>query len=196
MKPKLNTLITGIRHNIRTELDLHQSALFMRYVMHFLEMFAFLGVIIPVLIGIDYFCPPKTKDEMIIDKFYKTMDNNYVEYHILTNTFHFLSDHAFFKNTNINDKVTLCHTPIFKHVTRSSYTSGTNIYVYEPDTIYWLPLIFLFCLTSILSVIFFIKTWNWKRKNFYRRKYDSTVNLGVAIAFLSIFIIVAILFKS
>jgi len=162
--------------------------------MHYLEMFAFLGVIIPTFIGVDFFCVPRTKDEMITYKFYKLKDKYDIEYHIFTNTLHFLSDNVFFENTNINDKITLYHTPIFKYVTYASCKIEATIYMYELGTI-WRPLLFFVCLTILLSIIVIIKAWGWKRKP-PRVKYDSVVNLGVINALLCAIIIVAVLFQN
>ena len=126
-------LITGIRHKINAEFDSRRSALFMRYLFHYLQMFAWLGIIIPILIGVDYFCVPKTKDEIVTNKFYKSWDNMiHAEYHLFTDSYHFLSDNAFYENTNIKGKITFYHTPIFETVTFVSTTAGANVYICKP----------------------------------------------------------------
>lgn len=189
---KYNMLISSIRHKIKSEFDLHRSALFMRYVMHYLKMFAFLGMIIPALIVADHFSTPKTKEETITNKFYRVIGTSYGEYHIFTNTFHFISDNTFFENTNINDRLELRYTPIFKHITSALCKKEAAVYVYEPDTVYWWLVIFFACLTIILSINFVIRTWNCNRKKACL-KYDSMLNQGVIIAFLSISFIISIL---
>ena len=186
-------LITGVRHHINAEYDSQRSALFMRYLFHYLQMFAWLGVIIPVLIGVDFFCAPKTKDEVVTNKFYKSWDNmHHVEYHIFTHSHHFLSDNAFYENTNVEEKVIFHHTPIFKMVTYVSHEVDGGIYKCKLNSIYGWPLI-VPCSTLICSIIIVIKTWGWKRKRKYL-KFDAVANLGIVNIFLCAFTIVAILF--
>ena len=186
-------LITGIRHKLSSELDARRSALFMRYLIHYLQMFAFIGVIIPILLGIDFFCPSETKEEVVTNKFYQVMDNlNHIEYHFFTDSHRFMSDIVFYENTKISDKITFHCTPIFKTVTNVSYDKGAIVYTCNPNSIYGWPLI-LAGLTFICSIIVIIKTWGWIKKREYV-KYDSVVNLGVINAFLCIITAAAVIF--
>ena len=186
-------LIAGVRHKINTELDKRRSAIFTRYLIHYLQMFAFLGVIFPVLIGVDYFCVPHTKDEVVTNKFYHVMDNlSHIEYHFITNSYRFLSDIIFYENTDIDDRVTFYYTPIFNTVTDVLHHADRAVYICKPSSIYGWPLI-VACLTFICSLIMIFKTWGWIRKREYLR-YDSVVNLGVINMFLCIITIIAILF--
>lgn len=186
-------LITGIRHKINSELDSRRSALFTRYLIHFFRMFGWLGIIFPVLIVVDYFSGPKTNDEIVTNKYYVVMDHlNHIEYHFLTDSYRFISDVGFFENTNIEDRIILYRTPIFKTVTYVSSKVGQSVYVCKPPSIYGWPLI-IAALTFILSILVIIKTWNWQRKRKFT-KYDSVINIGVVNLFLCTITIVAILF--
>jgi len=157
-------------------------------------MFAWLGVIIPVLIGVDYFCTLKTRDEVVINKFYQSWDNMaHVDYHLFTDSYHFLSDNAFYENTNVKDKVTFSYTPIFKTVTSVSHMSGQDVYVCKPPNIYGWPLITA-GLTLFCSIIVVVKNWGWRKKRKYYR-FDAVANLGVVNIFLCAITIVAILFR-
>ena len=186
-------LITGIRQKISSELDSYRSASFMRYLIHYLQMFAFMGVIIPVLIGIDYFSVPKVKNEMVTNKFYQVKNNlNQIEYHFFTDSEHFFSDIAFYENTDIDDQINFYYTPIFKSITKVTNPSVQGDYICEPYSIYgWLLIVV--GMTFICSVVVVIKTWGWIKKREYVR-YDSVVNWGVLNAFLCIFTILASLF--
>ena len=187
-------LITGIRHQINAEYDLRRSALFMRYLFHFLQMFAWMGIIIPILIGVDYYCDPQSHEEKVTNKFYKSWDNmNHVEYHIFTDFYHFLSDNAFYENTVIGDKVTFYYTPIFKTITDVSRNANSNVYVCKPDNVYGWPII-VAGLTFICSIIVVILNFGWRRKRKYL-KFDAVTNLGIVNMFLCAIIIVAILFR-
>ena len=186
-------LIAGIRHKIDLEFDSRRSALFTRYLIHYLIMFGWLGFIFPVLIVVDYYCAPQTKDEIVTNKFYQVMDNlNHVEYHLLTDSYRFLSDVGFYENTNIEDRITIYRTPIFKSVTSVSHPKEQIVYICKPDSIYGWPLI-ITGLTFIFSTIIIIKTWNWRKRRMYT-KYDSAINLGVINLFLCVITIIAILF--
>ena len=187
-------LITGIRHQLNSELDSQRSAVFMRYVIHFLQMFAWLGVIVPISIGVDYYLNPETKTEMVSNKYKQVMsDMNHVEYHFITDSHKFLSNSAFYENTNIKDAVTFYCTPIFKTVTFVSHKVEQNVYTCKPDNIYGLPLI-VAGLTFICSIIIIFKTLGWKNRR-EQFKYESVVNLGAVNAFLCAITIVAILFR-
>ena len=186
-------LITGIRQRISSEFDTHRSATFMRYLMHFMQMFAFMGVIIPLLIGVDYFIPPQTTDETVINKFYHVTDNiNNIEYHIFTDNYHFLSDNIFYENTNSDTQLDIQFTPIFRTVTSISHVAGRNVYTCKPNNIYGWALI-IAVLTFVCSIIIVIKMWCWIRKREYV-KYDSVVNLGIINAFLCLMLIISTLF--
>ncbi|MCL2312162.1 MAG: hypothetical protein FWC41_06715 [Firmicutes bacterium] len=185
-------LITGIRHAISTELDTRRSSIFMRYLYQYLEMFAFLGIILPIVIGVDYFCVSKLKDVTVTNKYYQVMDNlNQIEYYFYTDSYRFLSDVIFYENTKISDKITLHRTPIFHTVTCVTSSSDQLVYMCKPTNVYGWPFIIV-ALTFICSIIFIIKTWGWMRNSEFI-KYDSMINMGIINAILCIFIIVAVL---
>ena len=187
-------LITGIRHKIASELDSSRSAAFMRYLAHYLQMFACLGIVIPVLIVVDYFNVPQTKEEVVVNKFYQiTNGQHQIKYHIYTDSYHFVSDATFYENTNIDAYATLVRTPIFKTVTSViSYVDRIE-YKCNPHSIYGWPII-IAILTLIFSVILIIKTWSWIRKHKHI-KYDKVINLGIINAMMCAFIIVAVFFR-
>ena len=187
-------LIAGIRHQISAELDTHRSAAFLRYLIHYLQMFAFLGVIIPIVIGIDYFITPQTKDEIVTNKFSIIInDMNQIEYHLNTGSYHFLSNVIFYENTNIQDHVTLVCTPIFKTVTGVINRTERAVYKCKPHGVYGWPII-IAGLTFICSIIYIVKAWGWIRKH-KQIKYDSVINLGIINSLLCIFIIIAVFFQ-
>jgi len=151
-------------------------------------MFAFLGVIIPVIIGVDYFSTPQTKIERVKNKYYQVTDQmSHGEYHIITDSYHFHYDLIFYENITIKDHLTFYLTPIFKIVSKISHRTDRQEYICKPQNIYGWPLIVV-CLTFIFSIILIIKLWGWK-KNHNRIKYDSLVNLGVINVFLCLFVI-------
>ena len=111
-------LITGIRQKLNVEFNTHRSALVSRYLIHIFQMFAFLGIIFPVLIVYDYVSEKQKDDEILRDKYYKLMDNlNQIEYCFFTDTYQFYSDKTFFEHANKDDMITLFRTTIFKTVT-------------------------------------------------------------------------------
>ena len=188
-------LIAGIRHQISAELDTHRSARFLRYLIHYLQMFAFLGVIIPIVIGVDYFSAPQSKYEIVTNKYSIIINEmNQIEYHFNTNSsYHFLSNIIFYENTNIQDRITLVCTPIFKTVTNVLNHSEREVYRCKPNSVYGWPLI-IAGLTFICSIIYFIKAWGWIRKC-KQIKYDSVINMGIINSLLCIFVIIAVFFQ-
>ena len=186
-------LITGIRHLISAELDSRRSTTFVRYLLHYLQMFAFLGVIIPIVIGVDYFSPPQTKDVIVTNKFSFVIDDlNHLEYHISTESYAFRTNVIFYENTKIQDHITLVCTPIFKTVTNVITHAKQSDYNCKPNGVYGWPLVIV-CLTLMCSAIYMIKTWGWIRKR-KQIKYDSIINLGIINSLLCIFIIIAAFF--
>ena len=187
-------LITGIRHAISSELDTHRSAIFMRYLMHYLKMCAFLGVMLPIVIGAYYFFDTQMKEETVTNKYYQVMDNlNQIEYYFFTDSYHFLSDIIFYENTNVADRIIFHRTPILKTVTNVTNRSDRFIYTCKPSNIYAWPLIIV-ALTFVCSVIFITQTWSLKKRR-ESIKYDSKVNLGIINALLCVMTIIAAFFR-
>ncbi len=182
-------VIAGIRHKIKTDIDTRRTVSFTKYLIHYLRTFAILGVIVPILIGTDYLLDSKIKVETVGNKFFQVMnDQNNVEYHIYTDSHHFIANTAFYEHTNIGDQVAYYYTPIFGTLTDISHQEGTVVYICKPFNIYNWPL-FIAALTMICSVVLLIKT---RRKKTV--KYDAIINLGVVNAFLCLFVLVAVLF--
>ena len=186
-------LITGIRQKIKSEANTRRSATIARYLIHFFQMFAFLGIIFPVLIGIDYFSETQTTDEIVRDKYYKLMDNlNHIEYCFFTDSYQFLSDKVFYDHTNKDDMVTLTRTRIFQTVTNVSHSTGKNVYNYKPYNLYGWPITFTF-LTFILSIALLIMIWFWLNKRNHI-KYETILNFGVLNSIICLITIIATLF--
>jgi len=186
-------LIAGIRRKVGSELDERRSGLFLRYLVHFSQSFAFLGLMISIVIAIDYYCVPFTKDEVISNRYYKVTDNlNRTEYHFFTSSCRFLSDVNFYEKTSIGDNVTIYRTPIFNTITNVSRDTGQRIYTCKPMSIYGWPFIVV-GLTFICSVIMVFRTWGWMKKRVHKR-YDSVVNLGIINSILCIITLIAIFF--
>jgi len=186
-------LITGIRHAINSELDIRRSAVFMKYLIHYLKMFAFIGMILPVVICVDYFCDSQTKDEIVTNKYYQIIDNlNQIEYYFNTGSHRFLSDIIFYENTNVGNHITFHLTPIFKTVTNVSHQSNRIVYICKPTNIYGWPIIIV-GLTFICSIFVMIKTMTMRKKTEYI-EYDSKVNVGIINAILCVFTIIATYF--
>ena len=186
-------LITGIRHAISSEFDVQRSAIFMKYLMHYLKMFALLGLMLPIVIGVDYFCKTQTKEETVSNKYYQVMDNlNQIEYYFQAGSHRFLSDIIFYENTNVADQITFHQTPIFKTVTSVTYAAERFVYTCKPNNIYGWPILII-GLTFIGSVFVIFKTIG-KTKNNGNIEYNAKVNLGILNAILSIFTIVATFF--
>lgn len=186
-------LIAGIRHAISSELDIRRSAVFMKYLKHYLTMFSFIGMILPVVICVDYFCASQTKDEIVTNKYYQVMDNlNQIEYYFSTDSHRFLSDIIFYENTNIGNQIIFHRTPIFKTVTSVSHQSGRLVYMCKPTNIYGWPIIIV-GLTFICSIFVLIKTSKKSKKTVYF-EYDSKVNMGIINAILCLFTIIATFF--
>jgi len=187
-------LITGIRNTINSELNVRRSAVFMRYLIHYLEMFAMIGVILPILIGVDYFCMTQPKEEIVTNKYFHVMENmNKIEYYFYTSSHRFLSDIIFYENTNVADPITFHRTPIFKTATSVTHRSGQLIYTCKPPNIYGWPILIM-VLNFICSIIVIFKTRMLLKKT-ENIEYDAKVNLGIINAILCLFTIVATLFQ-
>ena len=187
-------LIVGIRKKIACELDTRRSSVVMRYLIHFLQMFAYLGVIIPVLIVVDYYSIPETKKEKVNNKYYQIMDShNHIEYHFKTDSYHYNINTEFYENIAIMDPLTFYLTPIFKTVIKITYSNERHEYVHKPFNIYKWPLIVI-GLTFICSIILIIRLFGWIKKR-DRINYDSEINLGVFNALLCLFVIVFLFFN-
>ena len=188
--------INAIRHKKKSEIDAQRSASLSIVLMHFIQAFAILGVIFPILLGVDYFCAPLVKTETVINKYYKVIDNlDNIEYRFFTNTDDFLSDISFYNNTNIGDPVTYYISPIFKTVTLVSHQD----YKCNPKNIYGLLLIII-GISFISSICIVCKTWGWKRKmelpgarNSFNSSNNFIVNWGIINAVLCLISLLIIL---
>jgi len=186
-------LITGIRRKVGAEIDERRSGLFTRYLIHYSQMFAYMGIIISVFIVIDYLLLPQPYEETITNRYYQITDNiSRTEYHLFTESCRFLADAVFYENINIEDKVTIYRTPIFNSIINVSHRTKQNVYICNPDNIYGWPLIII-GITFICSLIIFLKTLGWMKKRIHV-KYDSVVNLGIINSILCIITLIIVLF--
>ena len=186
-------LIIGIRHKINSELDARRSATFTRYLLHYLRMFAFIGVIIPLLVAIDYYCNRLTIEETVKNKYIIAPMYNKAEYHIFTDRHHILTENSFYENSIIGDNLTFNYTPIFKTVTNVSYSIDDSIFDYKLNSVYgWVSIIVL--ITFVTSLIVLIKSWGRIKKQ-KLKKSDSLINIGIINAILCLMTLVAVLFR-
>ena len=183
-------LITGIRQKINSEKDSRISGEFKRYLLYYLQMFAFLGVIFPILICIDYFVEPLEKEELVINKSIYQLTSDYYTYYVYTDSYRFRSNLIFFENVSKGDIVTFQYSPIFSVLTNVMAYESDLVYICELGNVYGWLLVFAGA-TFILSAMALIKTNN-KRKN---DKNDSLINIGIINALLCIIIIVSVLFQ-
>ena len=183
-------VITGIQHKIKSDIDTRRTASFTKYLMHYLRMFAILGIIIPILTGVDYILAPQTQDETVFNKFYQVMnDHENTEYHIYTDSYNFIANVSFYEHIDIGGRVTYYYTPIFNTLTDVSHQAGQIVYLCKPFSVYGWPLVAPI-LTIICSTILLIKT---RRKKPVR--FEAVINLGIINAFLCIFTLVFVLFQ-
>jgi hypothetical protein len=186
-------LITGIRQKMKSESNARRSAVVARYLIHFFQMFAFLGIIFPVLICVDYFSETQSDEEIIKDKYYKLMDNlNHIEYCFFTENYHFLSDKIFYDHTNKDDVVTLSRTPIFRTVTNVAHYANSTVCNFKPYNLYGWPVVFTF-ITFFLSIMLIVMTRFWINKRI-NIKYDTILNFGILNSIFCTITIVATLF--
>jgi len=155
-------------------------------------MFAYLGVVFPVLIGVDYFIDPLEENEAVANMYYKQVYGKVV-YHVYTDSYHFISDYNFYSNTAIGDIITFHYTPIFNSVTNVMREAGDVLYKCNINNIYSGLLVFV-GLNFVISIFVAIKTWGLIRKQ-KRIKFDLAVNLGIFNALLSMMTLVTILFQ-
>jgi len=169
-------LISGIRQKLSYEFNLRRSAMITKCLVHYLQMFAFLGIIFPVLILIDYcFLDRISNDELVIDRYYKFTDNlNSIEYKIFTDSYHFRPDHVFYEHINKDDKIIISRTKIFKTVTNVSFKKNLKLYKCNPMSIYNWP-IFIVGVTFICSLITIFKIRKWFKKHDFM-KNNSVIN--------------------
>jgi len=158
-------------------------------------MFAYLGIIFPVLIFIDYSVfEQSVRNENVVEKYYKLRDNlNSIEYHIYTNSYHLLSDQIFFEQINKNDNIKIFRTKIFKTVTNVTIRKDFAVYKCNPTNIYNWP-IFIIGLTFICSTItlFLVYFFNKKRDAV---KNDTIINFGIFNAIICLITIFSALFQ-
>lgn len=188
-------LISGIRQKLSHEFNRRRSASVMQYLFHYLQMFAFLGIIFPVLLIIDCrFLEEQTNDEIVTDKYYKLRDNlNSIEYFIFTDSYRFLCDDVFFEHINKDDNIKIIRTQIFKTVTSVTYRKDFKVYKCNPTNIYKWP-IFIVALTFICSIVTLIILCKWRKKREYIQS-DSAINFGIFNALLCLITIFAAIFQ-
>ena len=187
-------LIIGIRHKITSELDARRSALFTRYLFHYLRMFAIMGVIIPMLVIVDYYCKRRIIEEPVIIKNIVAPMYDNIEYHIFTDNHHIKTESEFYDNTNIGDIITFHFTAIFKLVTNVSSRKDGYTIIYTLSSIYGgVIVIVIVVLTFVTSAVFLIKTWR-QIKNREYIKSNFLINLGIINAFMCLMTLVAVIF--
>ena len=183
-------LISGIRHRVKLELDAQRTDVFKVYLLHYLRMFSFLGVIFPILIGVDYFSKPTEKEEKIINKLYVPISPNQVHHYIYTETYRFRCDQTLYNKAYIGNNITFQQTPIFKVYTIVSYGSGSDVYSFYVSNVYGWALIIIvatFVLSALLLSQFLSKQQHIKQ--------DLLINIGIINSLLCCIIVITVLFQ-
>ena len=191
-------LIKGIRNKIKAESNALKTATFTRNLIHFLHMFAVMGVIIPTLIGIDYFIAPVISEQTVTEKYYVPA-YGVKSYYIYTNNQNFVADANFFENTAVGDTINFHNTPIFNTTTIVTRINNSNVYICGLNSIYGWP-IFVVFVTFVLSTNIVFKTRYLISKRLMNKqkniRIDSVANIGIINSLLCLIIIVAVLFSS
>jgi len=154
-------------------------------------MFAFIGIIIPILVVVDYYMERLSIDETVTNKYVVPMSSS-IKYYIYTDKQQILTKNDLYDNLNVGDRVSFKLTSIFNTVTNVSYTANNSIRNYKLDSVYGWPLIIVLA-TFVTSFIVVYKTWGLKRKRGI--KSNLTTNIGVVNAFLCLMTLVVVLFK-
>jgi hypothetical protein len=175
---KNNLFIAGIRHKIKSDVDMQRTAIFTEHVLKYLQIAAFLGVIFPVLITVDYFLPVKVKTEIILHKRHRAGF-----YYILMREQSITVNQELFYHIVEGSPIDFCHTVIFKTLVRIIYQDGSDVYISKPLNIYGWPSI-----TAVFTFLFSIFLLLKNRPN-PRIDQDVLVTVGVINAFLCIFTI-------
>jgi hypothetical protein len=183
-------VITGIRYKVKADRDTRKTASFTRYLIHYIRMFAILGIAVPLTVGVDYVLVPKTTGGVLTNKFYQiTNDQDHIKYSLFTDSHQFNAGVNFYEHIQIGDQLTFYNTPILEILTGVSYQSGHSRYVCIPFSIYRWP-VFIPFLTLLCSSIIIIKTQRHKPVRF-----EPVINLGIINAFLCLFTIAFAFFK-
>ncbi|MDR0714437.1 MAG: hypothetical protein LBF89_09310 [Bacteroidales bacterium] len=142
-------LIPGVRRKIKQDTDARHTAVFTCYLLAYLQIFAFLGVICPVLIAVDYFIERNISSETVINKQQKTWYNKATDYYLYLTDKTITVNRLAYEQIRMNDAVNLHHTVIFKTLTDITFRKGAEVYISRPFGIYRWPLCF-----AVLSFIF------------------------------------------
>ena len=182
-------LITGIRHRLKIEVDTQRTDIFKVYLMHFFQMFSFLGVIFPVLIAIDYFSNYVEKDESIVNKYYVVVSSTQVDYFIYTESYRFQSAPEFYEKTNIGDNVTFLLTPIFKVY--------TDVFCKVEDAFLYTPLSHIYQWSLVIAVTTLVLSLMVLKKIFSKNidYSDILLNIGIINSLLCIILIIGVIFQ-
>ena len=184
--------IAGIRFRVSSDLDSKRSSIITNYLIHFIQMFAYMGIIIPALVGVDYFINLKTDNEIITNKYIQQVYDE-IEFHIVTEKFHFKSDINFYESIEIGDNICFYLTPIFRNVTNVTFRNGAHLLTYKMFNIYsWFLIIII--VTFVTSIIVVAKIWNWIKKR-EKIKYDSVINIGIINCFLCLITFIGVFFQ-
>ena len=155
-------------------------------------MFAFLGVIISVLVVVDYYTNRLTRVETVTKKYYIPTHNT-VKYYIYTDKNQIQTENDFFENVNVGDKVSFQFTSIFNTDTNVTLKSSGLVRNYKLDSVYGWPLIIV-ASTFVTSLIVVIKTLGF-RKGKREQKSNTVINIGVVNAFLCLMTLAVVLFN-
>jgi hypothetical protein len=182
--------ISAVRHKIKSDLDRRRTAIFTRHLLRYLQIFAFLGVIFPVLIGVDYFLTPTIKTEMLTNKKHKIWSNRKIDYFFYFNERYIKVDGDIFEQIRVGSMLDLHHTPIFDTFVVMLCRDGEDVYASKPFNIYGWPRI-ITALTFFLSIFLLLKN-----RPESKTEHDLLITAGVINTFLCVFMLAFLLFPS
>jgi hypothetical protein len=183
-------MIPGVRRKIKLDTDARQTAIFTCYLLPYLQIFAFLGAIFPVLIAVDYFLEQHIARETVIGKKQKTWFNKDTDYYIQLNDQLISVNPLAYEHLDAGDTVSLHHTVIFNTLTKITFRKDSDTYVSRPFGIYHWPLCFA-VLAFAFSVFLLLKNTPASKVN-----RDILISIGLLNFFACVFMFAVLMGKS
>ncbi|MDR1666235.1 MAG: hypothetical protein LBS03_00865 [Bacteroidales bacterium] len=182
-------MIPGVRRKIKLDADARQTAVFTCYLLPYLQIFAFLGVIFPLLIATDYFLERQIDRETVADKRQQTWPNGETDCYLLSNDRLIAVNPLAYKQLAVGDTFYLHHTVIFHTLAEISYSSGADVYLSRPFGIYRWPICFA-CLALVFSVFLLLKNTPTSKVN-----RDVLISAGLLNFFACVFMFAVLMNK-
>jgi hypothetical protein len=182
--------IKGLNKTIAAEIDAVQSELVMTYVIYYSRIIAFLGIIIVLLVGIDYFLDRDVQNDTVVLK-YREVINNEFAYNIVTETYSFKTTQEIYDKTSVTMSIDICKTRLLKSSTFVIIRIDNGAFLsWQVENIYLIPFVMIYILTLVLSVMFILKTRNHRKISYN----ENVLNLGIINSILCIITLGLILF--